>query len=79
MRRTWSNNGWRIGFGEGVGRLTSSRTIWHAAILYRTSSTCKLSFLNDVVGLFEAELDAEIKKEHLGMEVSSGLLFSFSD
>jgi hypothetical protein len=65
--------------GEGVGRLTSSGTIWYGAILYKTSSTCKLSFLNEVVGLFEAELDAEIKKEHLGMEVSSGFLFSFSD
>ena len=37
--------------GEGVGRLTSSGTIWHGAIFYRTSSTDKLSFLNDVVGL----------------------------
>jgi len=45
--------------GEGVGRLTSSGTIWHGAIFYRTSSTGKLSFLNDVVGLFEAEVDAE--------------------
>ena len=45
--------------GEGVGRLTSSGRIWHGAIFYRTSSTGKLSFLNDVVGLFEAEVDAE--------------------
>jgi len=45
--------------GEGVGRLTSSGTIWHGAIFYRTSSTGKLSFLNDVVGLFEAEVDTE--------------------
>jgi hypothetical protein len=45
--------------GEGVGRLTCSGTIWHGAILYRTPSTCKLSFLNDVVGLFEADMDAE--------------------
>jgi hypothetical protein len=45
--------------GEGVGRLTSSGTIWHGAIFYRTSSTGKLSFLNDVVGLFEAEVDVE--------------------
>jgi hypothetical protein len=45
--------------GEGVGRLTSSGTIWHGTIFYRTSSTGKLSFLNDVVGLFEAEVDAE--------------------
>jgi hypothetical protein len=45
--------------GEEVGRLTSSGTIWHGAIFYRTSSTGKLSFLNDVVGLFEAEMDSE--------------------
>jgi hypothetical protein len=45
--------------GEGVGRLTCSGTIWHGAILYRTPSTCKLSFPNDVVGLFEADMDAE--------------------
>ena len=45
--------------GEGVGRLTSSGTIWHGAIFYRTSLTGKLSFLNDVVGLFEAEVDTE--------------------
>jgi hypothetical protein len=45
--------------GEGVGRLTSSGTIWHGSIFYRTSSTGKLSFLNDVVGLFEAEVDTE--------------------
>jgi hypothetical protein len=45
--------------GEGAGRLTSSGTIWHRAIFYRTSSTSKLSFLNDVVGHFEAEMDAE--------------------
>lgn len=41
--------------GEGVGRLTSSGTIWPKEIFYRTSSTGKLSFLHDV----EAETDAE--------------------
>ena len=45
--------------GEGVGRLTSSGTIWHGAIFYRTSSTGKLSFLNSIVGVFESEIDSE--------------------
>jgi hypothetical protein len=45
--------------GEGLGRLTSSGTIWHGAIFYKTSSTGKPSFLNDVIGLFEAGMDSE--------------------
>jgi hypothetical protein len=45
--------------GDGVGKLTSSGTIWHGAIFYRTSSTSKLSILNDVVGLFKAAMNAE--------------------
>ena len=43
--------------GEGIGRLSSSGGIkWRGAIYYSTSSTGKLAFLNNVVGLFE---DAE--------------------
>jgi len=45
--------------GEGLGRITSSGIKWRGAGFYRTSSTGKLSFLNNVVGLFEAEADAE--------------------
>jgi len=44
--------------GEAVGRLSSSGIKWRV-IFYRTSSTGKLSFLNDLVGLFEAEMDTE--------------------
>jgi hypothetical protein len=45
--------------GEGIGRLSSSGGIkWRGAIYYSTSSTGKLAFLNNVVGLFEAESDA---------------------
>jgi hypothetical protein len=46
--------------GEGIGRLTTSGAVkWRGAIFYSTSSTGKLVFLNNVVGLFEAESDAE--------------------
>jgi len=46
--------------GEGIGRITSSGGVqWRGAIYYSTSSTGKLAFLNNVVGVFESELDAE--------------------
>ena len=45
--------------GEGVGRITPSGIRWRGAGLYRTSSTGKLSFLNNIVGVFEAEVDNE--------------------
>ena len=45
--------------GEGIGRFTASGIAWRGAIYYRTSSTGKLSFLNNVVGVYEAEMDAE--------------------
>jgi hypothetical protein len=45
--------------GEGVGRITSSGIRWRGAGFYRTSSTGKLSILNYMVGVFEAEVDNE--------------------
>ncbi len=46
--------------GEAVGRLGSSGNIsWRGSIFYSTSSNGKLSFLNNVVGVFESEIDAE--------------------
>jgi hypothetical protein len=45
--------------GEGIGRFTASGIKWRGAIYYRTSSTGKLSFLNNVVGVYEAEMDSE--------------------
>jgi hypothetical protein len=41
--------------GEGIGRLTTSSggVQWRGAIYYNTSSTGKLAFLNNVVGIFE--------------------------
>ena len=46
--------------GEGVGRISSSGGIkWRGSIFSRTSSGGKLSFLNNMVGVFEAEIDAD--------------------
>jgi len=45
---------------EGFGRLSPSGNVkWHGAHFILTSSTGKLAFLNNVVGVFEAEIDAE--------------------
>lgn len=46
--------------GEGVGSITSNGGVkWRGAIFYGTASTGKLSALNNVVGVFEAEVDLE--------------------
>jgi hypothetical protein len=45
--------------GEGIGRFSAFGIKWRGSIFYRTSSTGKLSFLNNVVGVFEAEMDME--------------------
>jgi len=45
--------------GEGVGRITATRTNWRGVFFYRTASTGKLSFLNNAVGVFEVEVDSE--------------------
>lgn len=40
--------------GEGVGRIADGGEMnCHGSIFYRTSSTGKLAFLNNLVGLFE--------------------------
>lgn len=44
--------------GEGIGRMTSSGIKWRGAI-FLTKSTGKLEFLNNVVAIFEAEIDPE--------------------
>ena len=44
----------------GVGRFTSPGKIrFHGSVYYRTTSTGKLAFLNNVVGLFEHDLDEQ--------------------
>jgi hypothetical protein len=45
--------------GEGIGRLDSSGSIkWRGSVFFRTSSGDKLRFLNNLVGVFESEIDA---------------------
>ena len=48
-----------VSTGEGVGRVTSSGVSWRGTGFFRTSSTGKLAFLNNLVGLFETEVDIE--------------------
>jgi hypothetical protein len=45
--------------GEAVGKLSSSGIKWRGAIFYKTSSTGKLASINNVVGVFEAEVDMD--------------------
>jgi len=45
---------------EAFGRITPSGSVkWRGAHFNRTSSKGKLAFLDNVVGVFEAEIDAE--------------------
>jgi hypothetical protein len=45
--------------GEAVGRSDSSGSIsWRGFIFYKTSSTGSLSFLNNLVEVFETQIDA---------------------
>jgi hypothetical protein len=45
--------------GEGVGRISSSGGIkWRGSVFSRTSSGGKLAFLNNMIGVFESEIDA---------------------
>jgi hypothetical protein len=44
--------------GQGIGRFTSPGKIrFTGSLFYRTSSTGKLAFLNNMVGVFEYEAD----------------------
>jgi hypothetical protein len=47
--------------GEGVGRFSSSGSVkWRGSVFFRTSSAGgKLAFLNNMVGVFESEIDAD--------------------
>jgi hypothetical protein len=45
--------------GEGVGRMTPSGTKWYGSIFFTAGSTGKLTFLNDMVAVFESEIDIE--------------------
>jgi hypothetical protein len=55
--------------GEAVGRFGSSGSIsWRGSIFYNTSSTGNLSFLNNLVEVFEAEIDAAGNFSHKAWE-----------
>jgi hypothetical protein len=46
--------------GEGVGRPSSSGSInYRGSIFYSTSSNGKLAFLDNLIGVFESEIDTE--------------------
>ena len=46
--------------GEGISKFESSGTLnWRGAIFFTTESTGKLGSLNNLVGVFEAQVDAE--------------------
>ncbi len=46
--------------GEGIGKFDSSGTLkWRGAIFFTSESTGRLSSLNNLVGVFEAQVDAE--------------------
>lgn len=45
--------------GEGIGRFSPSGIKWRGAVFLKAGSTRKLAFLNNVVGVFEAEIDME--------------------
>ena len=59
--------------GEAFGRISSSGSVkWRGSHFYRTTALSgKLAFLNNIVGVFEAEVDPEGNfRENLGMEVA---------
>jgi hypothetical protein len=55
--------------GEGVGRFGSSGGMsWRGSLFYSTSSKGKLSFLNNMIGVFEGEFDADGNFSHKSWE-----------
>jgi hypothetical protein len=46
--------------GEGIGRVSSTGNVkWCGSVFFRKSSGDKLAFLNNMVGVFESEIDIE--------------------
>ena len=44
--------------GEGIGRAgPTGKVTWRGSVFYRKSSGDKLAFLNNMVGVFESEID----------------------
>ena len=44
---------------EGIGRITPDGISWRGAVFLRAGTTGKLAFLNEMVGIFEVEVDTE--------------------
>jgi hypothetical protein len=46
--------------GEGIGTISSSgATRWRGSLFFSTASRGKLAFLNNMIGVFEGEFDAQ--------------------
>ena len=46
--------------GEGIGKFDALGVLnWRGSIFFETSSEGKLGFLNNIVGVFEAQVDAQ--------------------
>jgi hypothetical protein len=46
--------------GEGIGRYDTSGVLnWRGAIFFEASSEGKLGFINNLVGVFEAQVDGQ--------------------
>jgi hypothetical protein len=46
--------------GEGIGRIDSLKSVnYRGSLFFNTSSTGKLASLNNIIGVFEAVIDAE--------------------
>jgi hypothetical protein len=46
--------------GQGIGKFDSSGTLkWRGAIFFKSTSSGELQFLNNLVAVFEAEVDAQ--------------------
>jgi hypothetical protein len=45
--------------GEGIGVFSASGVKWRGAQFYKTSSTGRLASINNVVGVFEADVGTD--------------------
>lgn len=59
--------------GSGIGRLTAQGKIrFHGPLFYRTYSTGKLAFLNNLVGVYETQIDeSKFPLQSLGVEITT--------
>jgi hypothetical protein len=57
--------------GEGIGRVGSTGNVkWCGSVFFRKSSGDKLAFLNNMVGVFESEIDKrKLLRKSMGVEI----------